>query len=159
MKKNMKQLVFVALLIGMNEGTKAQEPKEDGFVLRCEALVGEGPEKLVIEQEYAFYGKTGKEMSVTLHAYAADGSGLAAQNLNQNREPAREHYLRTEAEKVVIANLRAVNDGLEEIATVEYSATNKDKNRLRAVRYLTESGREVIEAIGTDVECSLEKIQ
>jgi hypothetical protein len=159
MNKKLNAMLTVAVFSRLVGIAQAQENQiDEGFVLRCESVVGENPDKLVIEQEYDFAGKTDKPLSVTLHTFASNGGGLVkTEDLNKVKYEASEHYLRHKDKKVVIANLSAVNDGLEVIGNVEYSATNKSENIIKATKY-TKTGIEVIKAQGESVECSIEKL-
>lgn len=150
----MKKLV-AALTLALSSSASfaiTEIDTSEGYLLRCEALIGENPDKLVISQEYDFSGKTEEPLVITLHTFDHDG-GRTDVSLNEHGYVASEHYIRLkDNSEVAIANLRAKNDGLEEIANVEFSAANKNESKIKAIRNSSD-GRQVIQASGESVEC------
>ncbi len=157
----MKKLSITFLTISCFSLSAYAQEKEEGlevndtYTLRCEALVKEDQAKLIIKQDYDFAGKADTPVSATLLPTRVTPEN-AAVDLNKNKYTARQHYLRIEATKPVLAALSVVNDGVEEFLSVEYSAKDRKNSRIVSISYDSE-GKEVrVEASGEAVECSIE---
>lgn len=147
--------IFLTLPLFLSATANAKSNLRDGFKVRCEAVIGDNPDKLVITQDFDDLERPVGTPHVTLFTFR-DGRQISI-NLNPDF-PLFQRYVKVDKQsaKPLVVMLDVVNDGKEIIGRVEYVDGNEN-NLIEGISY--SDGKVSHMATGSAVECSVEPLK